>query len=86
MRISNFFFLAQPSSLLITTQSSSTESSLLKFPDVTHLLEEEIIKPNILNEVIDFWEPPMTGQSGVPPPLTLPGMYTSVDYVSISIS
>lgn len=55
----------------------------IKFPDVTHLLEEEIIKPNIPNEVMDFWEPPMTGQSGVPPPLTLPGIYTSVDYVSL---
>lgn len=49
---------------------------------MTHLLEEEISKPNVPNEVIDFWEPSpySTTQSGVPPPLTLPGMYTSADY------
>lgn len=54
----------------------------VKFPDVTHLLEEEVSKPNVPNEVIDFWEPSpySTTQSGVPPPLTLPGMFTSVDY------
>lgn len=65
----------------MSTETNPEKS--IKFPDVTHLLEEEIIKPNIPNEVMDFWEPPMTGQSGVPPPLTLPGMYTSVDYVSL---
>lgn len=48
---------------------------------MTHLLEEEVSRPNVPNDVIDFWEPtPYSNQSGVPPPLTLPGMYTSVDY------
>uniref|UniRef100_A0A336LPB4 CSON015584 protein n=1 Tax=Culicoides sonorensis TaxID=179676 RepID=A0A336LPB4_CULSO len=53
----------------------------VKFPDVSHLLEEEVTRPSVPNEIIDFWEPtPYTNQSGVPPPLTLPGMYTSADY------
>lgn len=45
-------------------------------------MEEEVSKANVPNDVIDFWEPSpySTTQSGVPPPLTLPGMYTSADY------
>ncbi|XP_063708108.1 trafficking protein particle complex subunit 12 [Culicoides brevitarsis] len=72
--------LVQPQQLSIIQNSDPP----MKFPDVTHLLNEEVTKPNVPNEVIDFWEPSpylsATSTSSVPPPLTLPGMYTSVDY------
>lgn len=50
-----------------------------KFPDVSHLLAEEVTKPSVPIDVIDFWESPPI-QSGVPPALTLPGIFTSAGY------